>query len=284
MKALILFDLHYEYGNPISQRKLERITSVEEDIDCLILGGDNAEISPSIGNHRILFEGLRKRFDCPAAFVVGNHDVWGRSINVSSKKLIDDVFPRIGREYGFTSLEQENLDVEETSFVGTYGHFDYSFLREGKGVSIEDLLRGWIIHGDKKTTWHDKKYMDWEGRTDQEVCTELVDQFGERLKTANGKVISLSHTIPRPSLNGWPDSKMQYFIEPYAGANCIGDMIEKHGGEYHFCGHTHIMANDVIGRTNVVNVGSDYKILRYLILETDNGAYNIEQREIVLGR
>ncbi|MBI2629151.1 metallophosphoesterase [Candidatus Pacearchaeota archaeon] len=282
MRSLVLFDLHYQHNNPISKTKLDKVAGIEGDFDSLILGGDNAELSTGLQNHRVLFERLRRRFECPIAFVLGNHELWGKLGNVSSWRLIYDIFPELGKEYGFTYLESENLDVESSSFVGTYGHFDYSFLRHDRGVSIEDLLRGTFIVERKKITWKDKINMDWEGKRDGDVCVELVDKFSERIKMASGKPISFSHTIPRLTLNGWPDSPSQYFMEAYSGSNLIGDVLQTSGGEYHFCGHTHARANDKIGKTIVVNVGSDYNLLRYVILDREGETTKLEEREIVI--
>ncbi len=282
MRSLVLFDLHYQQNNPLSRRKLNRIVELEGDFDAVILGGDNAELSSGLQNHRVLFETLKRKFECPFGFIVGNHELWGKLADVSSWRLLNEIFPNVGREYGFAYLEQENLDVKNYSFIGTYGHFDYSFLKSNKGVSMEDLLRGTFNVGDKKITWKDRIYMNWEGKIDEEVCTELVRNFDERIKLATGRPVSFSHTIPRLTLNGCPESPEQYFIEAYSGSNVLGNVLKSKGGEYHFCGHTHARAKDKIGKTTTINVGSDYNVLRYVILQAEDEKNSVEEREIVI--
>lgn len=278
----MLFDLHYQHNNPLSKKKLEIITEIEGNFDSLILGGDNAELSSDLQNHRVLFDRLKRRFECPTSFIIGNHELWGRLGNISSWRLLNETFPNLGKEYNFTYLEKGNLDIKDISFIGTYGHFDYSFLRQDRGVSIEDLLRGTFFTDGKKITWKDRLYMDWEDKDDEEVCAELVSAFVERIKTATGKIISVSHTIPRLSLNGWSDSPAQHFMEAYSGSNLIGDVLEADGGEYHFCGHTHAKARAEIGKTIVINIGSDYNVLRYAILQIDGEKSMVKEREIIL--
>jgi len=282
MRSLILFDLHYQDNNPLSRRQLDRIVETEGDFDSVILGGDNAELSSGLQNHKVLFERLKTRFDCPAGFITGNHELWGKLANLSSWRLINEIFPDLGKEYGFVHLEQRNLNVGDVSFVGTYGHFDYSFLRQNKGVSMDELLKGIFVTEGKEITWKDRLNMDWEGKRDEEVCAKLIKAFDERIKTSTGKSISISHTIPRLSLNGWTDSPAQYFMEVYSGSNLIGDVLEAHGGEYHFCGHTHAKARDKIGRTRVINLGSDYNILRYAIFQKNDRKCSVEESEVVI--
>ena len=177
MKSLILFDLHYALNNKIAQSKLASILELDDDFDALLLGGDNAELSPDFQNHRILFESLKNRFNCKIGFILGNHELWGKLLNVSSIRLLYEVLPQLGKEYGLAYLEQENLEVKGTTFVGTYGHFDYSFLRPGKGITIDALLRGEFDAGEKKIIWKDMLYMGWEGKSDEEICMDLVKGF-----------------------------------------------------------------------------------------------------------
>ena len=153
MKHLILFDLHYQNSNPFSRKKLEAIVKIKEDFGGLILGGDNAELSSNLQNHRVLFDRLKRRFECPTGFVVGNHELWGRLGNISSQKLLNEIFPALAEKYNFVYLEQKNLDIDDISFIGTYGHFDYSLLQPNKGVLIEDLLKGTFITEGKRITW-----------------------------------------------------------------------------------------------------------------------------------
>ncbi|MEK6910163.1 MAG: metallophosphoesterase [Nanoarchaeota archaeon] len=272
MRALVLSDLHYVLGDPASARRLSVIDSISGKFDAVLLCGDNAELSSDdFQNHATLFGNLRKKFDCPMGAVVGNHELWGRKKGVSSSLLIDKVFPAIFRDYKITSLEHENLSVGDTTFVGTYGHFDYSLFKPGNGVTMDDVRLGKFNTGERIIGWEDIESMDWPGRAHEKVCADLVSKFEDRLKSAKGKKISLSHTIPDSSLNSWPDSPKQSFMGAYAGSRLIGDALERNGGVYHFCGHTHSEARADIGRTSVFNIGQDDRKpgIRYIILHDE---------------
>jgi len=206
---------------------------------------------------------------------LGNHELWGKNANVSSRELLNDIFPTLGNEYGFTYLEHTNLIVKDTTFVGTYGHFDYSFLKQESSVTITDLLRGSLNINGRQIFWKDRFFMDWEGRTDQSVCAELVGGFEQRLKAVRN-TISISHTIPSLGLHGWPESPEQLFYQPYSGSRLIGDAIERSGESHHFCGHTHAKAKAQMGKTQVINVGSDYNVLRYVIISSGE----IQERQV----
>jgi|SRR3989344_1239245 len=267
MKYLVLFDLHYQLYEERSRERINHILNIEDNFDAVVLGGDNAELSKHLQNHKNLFKSLRNHFNCPIGFIIGNHELWGKSFGFSSTELINDLFPKLAGEYRLTYLEHNNLIVNGTAFVGTYGHFDYSFLREGKGVIKEDLLKGKFKLGEKSNIiWKDRIYMDWEGKGDEEVCASLIDGFESRIINSGKNIISLSHTLPRLTLNSWEDSPEQYFMESYSGSKLLGEVLERYGGRYHFCGHTHKRAMDTIGRTITLNLGSSNNNLRYAIL------------------
>ncbi len=279
MEALVLFDLHYQDANPNSRKKLDEILRIPVEFQAVILGGDNAELSDGLHNHRVLFKSLRERFNCSQGFILGNHELWGRLAHISSRSLLYDIFPAIGQEYGMIYLEQGNLQINETTFVGTYGHFDYSFLREGKGITRDILKKGVFVKGKNKIKWKDIHLMDWEGKNDAEVCKELVSDFERRLQMVSSpQIITISHTLPRLALNGWPDSPEQYFMEAYSGSDLIGDALERNHSNYHFCGHSHIRAEATIGETPAINIGADYDNLRYAIISIEGGRSKVQER------
>ena len=60
----------------------------------------------------------------------------------------------------------------------------------------------------------------------------------------------------------------------------LGDILERSGGEFHFCGHTHARAKDKIGNTSTINLGSDYNLLRYTILRINKPETKVEEIEV----
>lgn len=263
MKALVFSDLHF--GKKNTADKLERLIQITERPDVVLLCGDNAELELDFSHHRLLFQALKLRFECPIAFIAGNHDLWGRTQDISSETLLYRRYPILAKQEEVTYLETGNLTIGDWTIAGTYGHYDFSFR---KTTSLDDLRAGEITIGNTFRSWADKTYMVWK-KPDEETCHKLLDDFEKRLPA--GKLITLTHTIPSLAFNGWPNSPAQDFLASYSGSKHIGEIIENRQPEYHFCGHTHKYVQGKIGETIVTNVGADYNILSYLVLDTEKG-------------
>lgn len=267
MKALILSDLHYDDSNSESRKRLDAVLDIDREFDAVLLAGDNAELSMDLRNHRNLFAALNEGFDCPKGFVLGNHELWGRPFGYTSRTLLNKLFVPLADDFGITHLESENLYVGDTAFVGTYGHYDYSFFQGTDGITMDHIMRGKAPPKAGEITWEDVSRMDWQGKSHPDVCRELVEAFRTRLREAKGKKIaSISHTIPDLALQGWPASPKQSFLLPYSGSTSIGYVLDNSSSEYHFCGHTHHPAQATIGKTEVYNLGSNGDTLRYAVL------------------
>ena len=277
MRLLIFSDIHYLNDYESSKKKINEIKKIDIGCQAVVLCGDNAELDPKLTNYHSLFKFLRKKFDCPIGFVVGNHELWGKKIGESSEKLLSEVFAKIGREYNIVYLENENLFVNGWSISGTYGHYDYSLCRDG--IKRDEIIQGKTRVNGELIGWKDKQYMMWGDKTDEEICNLLIENFKGRMKNNGRKVITLSHTTPSREFNGHPDSLKQRFFEAYSGTTKLEDVLRRYSSSYHFCGHTHAPADGFINKTRVINIGSDYNLLRYVYLDTDSPTNQLQKKE-----
>lgn len=272
MKIIVLSDLHIDYTRrkELSLKKESKIRELSHDAGCVLLCGDNAEISSDFANHRHLFSVLREHFACPIGFVAGNHDLWGYG-NTNSKTLLESVLPAIAKEYNITSLETSNLCLENYTICGTYGHYDYTFGKIRGCITEHNFITGSAQIGNKIAQWMDKKYTDWEGRSDAEVSHELIAGLEKRIKNTKGNLIIVTHTVPAAKFIGHNGGQIEDFLGAFSGSAKLGQIILKYKPAYYFCGHTHATADGKIGSTRILNIGTDYEDWRHIILETNTG-------------
>jgi len=267
MRAIILADTHFDYKRDpsLTARKERAIRSLDSDVECVLLCGDNAELRLDLSNHKKLFEVLKKRFCCPIGFVAGNHELWG-GMRVSSEELLWEVFPSLAEDFEMTYLEKSNLSVGGMTFAGTYGHYDYS-LSSGSSLK-QDFITGYAIINETIYPWRDRELMNWQRKSDEEVTNVLISALEERI-SGKTELITISHTVPNTKATGRAESKEQDFFRPFSGTQKLEGLIQHYNPLYHFCGHTHAPIQLQIGRTIVFNIGADYSKFRYALLDTD---------------
>lgn len=271
MRIVILSDLHFDYekNHNLTNRKEKAVASLGESADCILLCGDNAELNSGFSNHRKLFDILRDSFNGHVGFIAGNHDLWGGT-QISSGELLWQVFPSLAKKYGFTYIETENLDLGKVIIAGTYGHYDYSLGNERNGITRQNFLSGMAVIDRISYRWMDKEYMNWEGKTDGDVTETLVRAFEKRIPDTRQKIITLSHTCPNIEAVGYPDSPKRDFLGAFFGTTKLEEVLRERVPLYHFCGHTHAPTQSSIGKTKVLNIGTDYGNFKYVLLDTDS--------------
>jgi Icc-related predicted phosphoesterase len=281
MKILVLADLHYNDYNYTSYGKKHELESITDKIDGVLLCGDNAEVDHDFENHHKLFKFLRKKFSCPIGFVAGNHDIWTREIGVESEKVLYEIFPKMAKTYDISYLETQIMKMGELRFTGTYGHYDYSFFLPNAEVKMADVKKSKVILPGMRLTYNDKSKMQLE-KSDQKLSSQLIESFEKRLKNQDlKKMITISHTIPDLALVGRAvNDSRSVFLSAYSGSVKLKKVLERYPPAYHFCGHTHLPAEMKIGQTHAINVGSDYKLLRYGILNTKSGQTSFKDKLI----
>ncbi len=281
MKILVLADLHYTDYNYTSEGKKQELEKITDNLDGVLLCGDNAEVDNGFQNHNKLFRFLRKKFSCPIGFVAGNHDIWTKEIGIDSEKALYDIFPKLAKTYDISYLETEVMNVEDMRITGTYGHYDHSFFLPNDQVKMADIKKSKVILPGYKLTYNDQAKMQLR-KSDAKLCGQLIESFEKRLKNQDmKKMITISHTLPDLTLVGRTvNDSRSVFLSAYSGSIKLKRVLERYSPAYHFCGHTHLPAKANIGQTLAINIGSDYKLLRYGILNTKSGQTKFKEKLI----
>ncbi|MFC1697712.1 metallophosphoesterase [Nanoarchaeota archaeon] len=268
MKLLILSDLHYNIDNDNSliKEQLLKDLSEEHKFDAVILCGDNAVPNKDFSNHLELFKNLKSYFDTNIAFVCGNHDLWTKQLGISSEKVLYEIFNDISKDLGLIHLEKDNLEIKDKIIAGTYGHYDYSLARMSDIVTRKAINRHLLIYQNSHYPWMDNRFLDFNGKTNSEFCTELINKLDQRLDE-NKDIILISHTVPHYSVMGRGNDIDQDFYAAYSGTDMFLKLYQKYNIEYHFFGHTHAPSIKKFNNTLAVNVGADLKDLSYIILQ-----------------
>ncbi len=253
MKIGIISDLHIDYGRTpqLSGCKEGAVASLLDEVDCLVMCGDNAEPNHKLGNQRRLFDTLRSKSNKPMAFVTGNHDLIGhilrKGVTIGEIRNRFRQYSSLAGEYGIVHLEHQNLAAGDITICGTYGHYD-------------GTLSGTRFPEDYNTVF------------------QLVTSLKQRAR-ATGKKILVTHSVPNKGLIGHPDGPIQRAYMPFSGSFQLEDVIRMIRPEWHFCGHTHAYAHSEIGRTKSYNIGTDYGDFFYFVLNTsDSSIVRLEKR------
>lgn len=287
MRLLALSDFHYDPIKWITEQKflyLEEFAK-KEKVDSVILCGDNSQMWYGQEYHHRFFSRIMKIFPCPVGFVCGNHDLWARGFNFSSRELLEDKFPEIAKSHDMKYLEHEDIEIGDWKIIGTYGHYDCSLTQLDKIVTQDAIQKGRLEYSDKvneyEIVYNDVEQMKWKGEKDKEICRKLIARLEERLSSIDEKkrIITISHTLPSKRSTGKDYSIKQNFIRAFSGSTKLGDILKKFPVNYHFCGHSHAPFQGKIGNAMVVNVGSDYHTLRFVLLDTDSGKITRFQQE-----
>jgi predicted phosphodiesterase len=271
MKILMLSDLHHHPNNPLSNKKLKVIKGLKDKFEAVLLLGDNAEATKNFGYHHHLFKSLRERFECSIGFVVGNHDFWAKKYDLTAEQVLYEVMPKLAKEYDLTYLENENLKLSDLEIAGTYGHYDYSLSKNNEAVTLQNIENYSINLFNHPITWRDGEKIELGNITNDQLCSKLLINFQSRIINTKRPLITASHTIPSRQVSGHPDSLMQEFCLAYSGSTKLEEIIAKSKAKMHFCGHTHAISQMQINKTRIVNVSSDYEVLRYIILDENSG-------------
>ncbi len=254
MKIGIISDSHFSFDKAprLAQLKSKALVSVLDEIDCLIMCGDNAEWNPGITNHRKLFDTIRQNTSKPVAFVEGNHELFGPELveNVTFNELKRRFrqYSLLGAEFTMIHLEEQNLMVEDITIAGTYGHYDGTLA--GKELPI-----------------------------DYKAVSQLVKNLEKKVE-GKGRKIMITHSVPTKTMIGRPDGPVQNRYTPYAGSTQLEDSIQRIKPNWHFCGHTHAYAHSKINGTLSYNVGTDYHDFFYFVLDTRNSSVMRKERKL----
>src|SRR6202035_2543247 len=112
-------------------------------------------VAPEVSSARASAETLKAQGDCfptgPIAVCLGNHDLrvvdHSRNVGDALSAMIIGHWARAAKIFDVVLLDLENLELQDITIVGGYGHYDLGFAIpnlafDGIPVTEEDYLRG----------------------------------------------------------------------------------------------------------------------------------------------
>lgn len=256
--AIITSDLHLGFDT-VASIQFQKHKIVQHDPAVVIIAGD---IGESVKNFR---ECLRLFSDvkCPVGVIIGNHDLYAYDKRYPSEELWTKVLPRIAKKLGFVWMEEENIVVNGTAFIGTVGWYDYSsntlkvsdrFYEEEKGAFISD-----------------GSYIDWL-RTDKDFAAALLAGLVKRLEKAQNdpavrRIIVVTH-VPLFKEQMVRHGSDNLYADAYFGNFTMGKEVLRFSKVTDvISGHTHRKVDKVVRNIRVQVVPSDYFKPAFITLE-----------------
>ena len=256
MKILCLSDLHLrmtDVSDAIHQRRftpfLQSIRDLVEDTkpDVAVVTGDTVP-PPFVNSLNALFGSVFPA-KLPVVATLGNHEFWGR------------LFEETLEEARNQTVEAPNvhiLDAEPSVEIGGYNFVGGCLFFDGSMRWREnDTLLPW-------DGWQDWRIPDIEQRY-EEFCAFYVKRIRKAMKPNMPNVLC-THHLPHVALNGHEPNHYSF----YSG---MRDLVSQLPFDDAFpnaliCGHTHKrVIGEIVKGFYCVNVGSDYGVLMYYLLE-----------------
>ncbi|HLP79461.1 MAG TPA: metallophosphoesterase family protein [Acidobacteriota bacterium] len=250
MKAFFVADLHYHKAHPKAHKRellTQQVSRLCHDLhaykpDLLTLCGDSAYFEPGFSHHLALLAKIRQTYKGKIAFIVGNHELWGRQFGIPAHQLLTEGYLHFARRNDLHYLEDRNLTVEGVRFAGSYAHYDGSLAPEFNGAVID---------------CRDKGYINLGLKTNASFSTFMLDELSHRLN-ARGADALVTHTVPSIALIGREQNTAQQKYNTWAGTSHIQRIVDKHQPFVFFCGHSHANAYQKTPRTTLINIGHSW--------------------------
>lgn len=228
--------------------------------DIILIAGDTGEPAEDFDKCLSLFSGL----PCPIGIVIGNHDVYATD-GKHSEDLWVNILPGIVKKHGLIWMEEENIVIGDTAFVGTLAWYDYSSKDPHYPLPDDYFFLN------KKKFVSDGKYINWK-RKDTEFAAELRDGLLKRLSRAEEdpnikKVVVVTHVpLFREQMVGY--SSDDRVADAYFGNMTLGkDVMNFSKVTDVISGHTHRPVEKKLGNINVRIVPGDYRKPEFILLE-----------------
>jgi len=290
VKILVTADLHLLRAT--QERTLFKVREwiTRHRPDALVVAGD-------LSSAQQAGETLKSLRDCfpqgPIAVCLGNHDFW-TLVNShrdcdSLSGVIDRYWVPAAKAFDIVLLDVENIDLQDVTIVGGYGHYDLGFAipglaYDGIPVTEEDYLRG-CPSANSLLRWRDFQFMPSEQHP-QEVAREQVEAVRRRLSEAgSSRIIVVLHTPPYEELLGVPPFRalppystpsIYAFFRAYLGNRSMGILLREARENLVavVCGHTHREAGPIhLGGTIGINIGSDYGAPKAALFSCDSNQF-----------
>jgi Icc-related predicted phosphoesterase len=285
MRILVTADLHYNHGrsHALADELIDQINSMTFDVllnvgDTAAFDGDHLEACLS----RFTFQG-------PKLFVAGNHELWTREAD--SYRNFREELPRRVRTLGWRWLQDEPFVQGDVAIVGALGWYDFSFAPEelqiprrfyeakispgaaehfAEFASLFEQSDDIPPHAREVVArWNDGKFVHLH-RSDEQFLDEQLEQLRTQLDALDDskQIIAAVHHLPFAQLLPPPHNAQWDFAKAYLGSARIGELLLGYTNvSTVVCGHSHFPAEATVGHIRAINVGSQYRQKRYVMLE-----------------
>lgn len=247
MKILCFADLHIDNFpyHPGRKKKIQNILEVEEP-DLVLIAGDIIEGDLLCVNP---YKCLSYYFDpVPVVAVLGNHEFFAHTISKVHEKYEKDYNP----------------DKYNVHYLNVVGHYDQDYVRifgdtlwyDGSLCSMPNQ----DIYAYAGGKWADHLINNLDYKKEYKKCYQkILNNQPEDWQSG----ILLTHHVPHRDLNGH-FSYVGNLFDVYSG---VDNILKDITADYAVSGHTHKRILKTIEDINCINVGNDYQLLNYEIIE-----------------
>lgn len=252
MKVLCLSDLHRWENSKSQDKKIKRIVR-ETCPDVIVISGDVHEADTPVNPYKDL---SRLFSDKPVVFTLGNHEFFNKTPEIVYKKYARQYLPK---KYNVHCLDIiGHYDIDDVRFLGNVMWYDGSM----STLPMQNLYS--FADG----SWADKLIIHFDYINECSKCCEKIESTLKGTPEWMTKVM-VTHTVPHRDLNG----HMSKEASPFNAFSGIADYLDRLAEkglkvDYSISGHTHWrVVGKTIAGTKCINVGADYGIVEYHVLE-----------------
>jgi 3',5'-cyclic AMP phosphodiesterase CpdA len=248
MRVALTSDLHVEHHPDVVPLVGERVRALRPDV--LVVAGD---VSSQLGTLEAALTALREAAP-RLVFVPGNHDLWTRAGEPSSRELYEREIPAACARAGADCVGRAPIDIGGVVFCGVTGWYDYSLRNRALDATFTraDYERGaW-----GRLRWNDTARVVWPDDDGDEldapaICARQVASLKVQLAEAGTRpTVVVTHHLPFHGLVTSKGEPPWDFINGFMGSERLGEAIVAAGNvRAAVAGHTHFRKRlDVDGR------------------------------------
>jgi predicted phosphodiesterase len=286
MRILVTADLHYNHprSRALADDLIAEMNRAGGDV-LLVVGDTAAADGDALERCLSRFE-----FSGPKLFVAGNHELWTRGPD--SYDLFRRLLPQRVRTLGWHWLQTEPFVAGDVAIVGNVGWYDYSFAQASLAIPTRfyaaKVSPGAAGHLSEFASllqpdddippsarevvarWNDGKFIKLH-RTDEQFLDELLAELRTQVAVLQHvpKILAAVHHLPFAQLLPPSHSAQWDFAKAYLGSSRIGEVLLSYTNIHTIvCGHSHFPAEARVGHIHAINIGSGYRMKKYLTLDT----------------
>jgi len=185
-----------------------------------------------------------------AVFVPGNHDLWCREGEPTSRERYEQIVPGRARAAGFHALGAEPPPrLCGHRFVGVTGWFDYTL--RNRDLDAQLTPASYEVGRFGVLQWSDKLRVRWPADgagllDDVGICDAQVRALEAQIDAIGAEpAIAVTHHLPFAELVTSKGVLPWDFLNGFMGSSRLGDAIRRAPGvRLAICGHTHFRRDE----------------------------------------